>query len=439
MKILKVISDEASGQSFKLSPGVTAVGRLDDNQVQISHPTVSSHHCELRLGDGGLIVKDLGSTNGTFINDQPVAAEGVLHPGDILRLGDVRLAFEAAAAAPVRVQVSPAKVQAVAQREAAETMVESPCHRHPGVEADYLCTACRTKFCEACIGKRGTGRKVWLYCPLCGSKVMSQADWRAQQVIRESREHLTLPQRLVSAFAYPVAKGGVTFIIVGAVVLWLAELARWFVVFVPLYGWVALIMLLTFSYGWLFSYMQKIVVSCSNDEDALPEWPEISNWSEDLVQPFLACLGMMALCFGPAFIYSFFAAANDFAPMLYYPIFLLGAVYLPMAVVVVSLTQRVLSANPFVVLPAITRVPRDYLIVCLLFLAALGVWNGLELLVDTFGPEAEKQGGVLSRALWEAAWGLPLWIVFLYLMIFCARVAGLMYRCNWRKFGWFKH
>ena len=96
MKILKVISDEASGQSFKLSPGVTAVGRLDDNQVQISHPTVSSHHCELRLGDGGLIVKDLGSTNGTFINDQPVAAEGVLHPGDILRLGDVRLAFEAA-------------------------------------------------------------------------------------------------------------------------------------------------------------------------------------------------------------------------------------------------------------------------------------------------------------------------------------------------------
>jgi hypothetical protein len=451
MNTLKLISDQAQDQSFDLSPGVTTVGRLEDNQIQITHPTISSHHCELHLSDGTLLVKDLHSTNGTFINDLPVAEEGPLKPGDVLRLGDVRLLYQGPGKTAVRVGIGVARSQPSAPEFAPAASLDQsgvavegfpldvPCHKHPRVQAEYLCTGCRTKLCEACIRKRQSGQKTWLNCTLCGSKVMRLADWHAQQAIRDAREHLTLPQRLGSAFGYPLAKGGLTFILVGAFILWLAEVARLFVSVVPLYGWVALIILLTFSYGWVFSYVQKIIVSCSNDEDVLPEWPEIANWSDDLVQPFLACLGVMCLCFGPAFAYSVFAAANDFVPMLYYPIFLLGAIYLPMAVVVVSLTQRVLSANPFVVLPAITKVPRDYLIVCLMFLMALGVWNGLGTLVDIFGPPAGKRGFAFERFMWEAGWGLPLWIVFLYLLIFCARVAGLMYRCNWRKFGWFKH
>ena len=98
MSKLVVLSEGFTGLTCELKADQTTVGRLEDNAFQISEPSVSSHHCELTRRGADLLVKDLNSTNGTFINGEKVA-EAVLKPGQILRLGQVEMRLESGAAA----------------------------------------------------------------------------------------------------------------------------------------------------------------------------------------------------------------------------------------------------------------------------------------------------------------------------------------------------
>ena len=98
MAKLVVLSEGFTGLTCELKADKTTVGRLEDNAFQISEPSVSSHHCELTQRGTELLVKDLNSTNGTFINGEKVA-EAVLKPGQILRLGQVEMRLESGAAA----------------------------------------------------------------------------------------------------------------------------------------------------------------------------------------------------------------------------------------------------------------------------------------------------------------------------------------------------
>jgi len=98
MAKLVVLSEGFTGLTCELKVDKTTVGRLEDNAFQISEPSVSSHHCELNQRGTDLLVKDLNSTNGTFINGEKVA-EAVLKPGQILRLGQVEMRLESGAAA----------------------------------------------------------------------------------------------------------------------------------------------------------------------------------------------------------------------------------------------------------------------------------------------------------------------------------------------------
>src|ERR1051325_9950168 len=93
MPRLVVLSEGLTGRSHELKAEKTTVGRLEDNAFQIPDPSVSSHHCEVLLRGNDIVVQDLNSTNGTFVNNQQVTAEAVIQPGQILRLGqiDVRL------------------------------------------------------------------------------------------------------------------------------------------------------------------------------------------------------------------------------------------------------------------------------------------------------------------------------------------------------------
>jgi predicted component of type VI protein secretion system len=93
MAKLVVLTEGLTGTVHELKGERTTVGRLEDNLFQIAESSVSSHHCELVLKGEEILVKDLGSTNGTFINDKPVT-EGTLKPGEILRLGKVELRID---------------------------------------------------------------------------------------------------------------------------------------------------------------------------------------------------------------------------------------------------------------------------------------------------------------------------------------------------------
>jgi pSer/pThr/pTyr-binding forkhead associated (FHA) protein len=91
-----------TGRTHELKVDKTTIGRLEDNTFPIPEPSVSSHHCEILLRGSDVVVKDLNSTNGTFINGEKVS-ESVLKPGQVLRLGQIEMRLETdAAPAPTK-------------------------------------------------------------------------------------------------------------------------------------------------------------------------------------------------------------------------------------------------------------------------------------------------------------------------------------------------
>jgi pSer/pThr/pTyr-binding forkhead associated (FHA) protein len=104
MAKLVILSQGMTGRSHELKADKTTIGRVDDNTFPITEASVSSHHCEVMLRGSDVVVHDLDSTNGTFINGEKIT-EAVLKPGQILRLGQIELRLEtegtaAGAAAP---------------------------------------------------------------------------------------------------------------------------------------------------------------------------------------------------------------------------------------------------------------------------------------------------------------------------------------------------
>ncbi len=93
MAKLIVLSEGLTGRSIELKSERTTIGRVEDNMFQIAEPSVSSHHCEVYLKDNTFVVKDLGSTNGTYIEGSQVT-ESPLKPGQTLRLGQVELRLD---------------------------------------------------------------------------------------------------------------------------------------------------------------------------------------------------------------------------------------------------------------------------------------------------------------------------------------------------------
>ena len=99
MPRLVVLSEGLTGRSHELKAERTTIGRVEDNTFQIPDSSVSSHHCEILLKGSEVVVKDLNSTNGTFINGNQIT-EAPLKPSQILRLGQVEVRLESDAGSP---------------------------------------------------------------------------------------------------------------------------------------------------------------------------------------------------------------------------------------------------------------------------------------------------------------------------------------------------
>ena len=88
-----------TGRTHELKGDKTTIGRVEDNVFQVAEPSVSSHHCEVLLRGNDVVVHDLNSTNGTFINGEKIT-ESPLKIGQILRLGQIEMRLETDAAPP---------------------------------------------------------------------------------------------------------------------------------------------------------------------------------------------------------------------------------------------------------------------------------------------------------------------------------------------------
>ena len=94
MAKLVILTQGLTGRAHELNVDRTTIGRVEDNMFQIAEASVSSHHCEVHLRGNEILIRDLNSTNGTFINGEKIA-ESVLKPGQTLRLGNVELKLDA--------------------------------------------------------------------------------------------------------------------------------------------------------------------------------------------------------------------------------------------------------------------------------------------------------------------------------------------------------
>ena len=166
MARLLIKTDGLGNQTIELSMGVNRVGRDPECEICLDHAMVSSLHCELALTDDGVHIHDCNSTNGTFINGEPVK-EAWLDAGQKLRIGDVELLVESTGVtiAIPKIEHKPPKAPVILENGVAA------CSRHPETPATFACTFCKETMCNACVRvmRRHGGQPLYL-CRLCSHK-----------------------------------------------------------------------------------------------------------------------------------------------------------------------------------------------------------------------------------------------------------------------------
>lgn len=100
---LTVYFPEDSPTTHEFVGNRLTVGRLGDNDVALDEASVSSRHAEIQVQDDSAVLRDLGSTNGTFLGGESVTGEVQLKEGDEIYFGNVRAVFMEPVVAAVEV------------------------------------------------------------------------------------------------------------------------------------------------------------------------------------------------------------------------------------------------------------------------------------------------------------------------------------------------
>ena len=155
------------GTAIELRPGLNRIGRNPANDIQILDSSVSSAHCEMHVSDLGIAFRDVGSTNGSFLNGQRVTKE-ILTAGKVLRLGAVEFDIDIPTAR-VSVPELPKVEEAFANFLPDGTQA---CQKHADLAALFRCTKCERAWCDQCVrhtGLHGSANQV-ISCMDCGGK-----------------------------------------------------------------------------------------------------------------------------------------------------------------------------------------------------------------------------------------------------------------------------
>jgi hypothetical protein len=151
----------------ELKDGVTRVGRGLDNDIVISHPSVSGYHCEIRVNSNHITVRDCNSTNGTFINNNRIS-EARLEPGHRLKLGQVEALLEGCEES---IHVPGVAIE---QPQATIPLADGTlsCSNHSDMRAYWRCQDCQKLYCTGCIHEvRMVGGRSHRLCPKCSKEV----------------------------------------------------------------------------------------------------------------------------------------------------------------------------------------------------------------------------------------------------------------------------
>jgi pSer/pThr/pTyr-binding forkhead associated (FHA) protein len=80
------------GMEYQIGEGAV-MGRGDQAEIRLEDPFASSRHAKLTRQGGIVVIEDLGSTNGTYLNEEVLAGPQPLHAGDRVRIGDSEFTY----------------------------------------------------------------------------------------------------------------------------------------------------------------------------------------------------------------------------------------------------------------------------------------------------------------------------------------------------------
>jgi hypothetical protein len=486
MPSLLVNPHSPEARKIELKPGTNSLGRSEANDFALDDPSVSSSHCQIVVENGNAVIRDLDSTNGTYVNHAPVR-EAALRTGQTVHLGTLELMFYAdapacaGAAQPAATHqpvagappVPPPRVTApagVARGQPAATSAAVPipqspvgghppppapaplvsvepidagpqfCKFHPKTPARFVCDQCQHFFCELCINTRGQQK----FCRTCGVGCLPV---RVQ--IRFPPPPKGFYARLPGAFVYPFRGSGVLVLIAGTILLAIVNAWSGMSSFGMRartgpgfrsgmsFGWWGM-MAQVIVVGYLFTYMQSIIHSTAVEEVEMPSLPNLTNFWEDIVLPCLQLIGVTLISFAPAIGVGLWVVATqqESAGVLLISVFALGGFYFPMAFLAAALLDSVAAANPLQVIPSIFKVPLEYLVAVIALAGVLGIRAlGDLMLVQLFprGLATHSTTKLLGMLGAQAFWSL----VSLYLLTVGMRILGLLYVSKKDKLGWY--
>lgn len=90
---LLVVGGDLNGSIYNLNPGETVVGRNPDCTVSLDYHGVSRRHFSISANEDEVVLTDLGSANGTYLNNEKVGNPLVLKRGDVIKIGSIAMKF----------------------------------------------------------------------------------------------------------------------------------------------------------------------------------------------------------------------------------------------------------------------------------------------------------------------------------------------------------
>lgn len=448
----RLLINPGSSQAWqlRLKQGINTIGRASEEaDLVIDHDSLSSAHCEIEISAGErLMVRDLGSTNGTFLNDRLVD-KAELEPGDTLQLGSIRMVIEELPApelarAPncepeltatsasssisrLHLESSPTWVPSNPTASASsrlETLEEDKavhCRNHFQNLAHYKCARCQRYVCDLCVNTRGTAGGGQAFCKICGQEC-------APVRFRQAVEFVDFFAQARQALLYPLKGDGVTLLFGGAFFFGFLDLANYVSRHGFKYGLRSMMMRVTiftfiFGTGYLFAYLKKIIAATADGDKHMPDWPEFSEWQADIVAPMFQFLVLTVACFAPGVALQIWSEGDY--PWLVWLIALIGCAYFPMGFLGIAMFDSLVALNPKFIVGSMLRVPREYTICVLLF---CGILLSRWLLENLFGRLLKIP---LAPALLAD-------LVMIYLLMVEARVLGTLYLAKRDDLRWFR-
>ncbi|HEX4262778.1 MAG TPA: FHA domain-containing protein [Verrucomicrobiae bacterium] len=440
---------------IQLKPGLNFLGRGLSNDFKLEDPSISGSHCQISIDSGAAVIKDMGSTNGTFVNRSKIQ-ESRLESGQPLRLGSVDMIFytdgpdavKAVEIPPPPTQAAPPppptalkpggslRISGLAYAPAAvATATDAPpippeleaagpmgitgaryCKFHPKAPARYLCNKCNRTFCELCVTSRNVAGKVAKTCRSCGVECVP--------VQFQAAATKSFYASLAGAFTYPFKGAGIIIVICATISFAALNFVR---------GGIFGIILTISIYGGIFLFLQNIIHTTTSDESEDMGFPDFSGLFGAAFQLFVTFIASFWL-WTALTVAKFFDVDIPVEAIIASRI--LGIIYFPMAFLAVAMKDSPLAANPLVVLPAMMKVPAQYGITVFLLLVVYGI--------SAFGDSLSSRAGhsmMMTKDMptffMNVGIKCALGLVSVYLLCVTMRILGLFYNASKEKLGWF--